>query len=231
MWGTATGSPGPHPRAAREGFDAGASETVVSVGPRGPGQMPDCDYCEQSFGDEGSLLEHMGDAHEGELGRIDQRRVEEHYGGDGEGLSTTITYAIVGIVIVAVIGGAVYAAVAAFGGGEQRVHEHGTINVTVDGEPVDFQQSQYLNAQGFHFHPGNPQWHMHPAEPGRLTLADAMSRLGIEVTETSITVEGETYDEAEGATIAIEVNGEPVDPGEYELHEDDHVRIAVQTDA
>ena len=194
--------------------------------------MPDCDYCEQSFPDEGSLLEHMGDAHEGELGRIDQRRVEDHYGGDGEGLSTTIAYAVVGILIVGVIGGAVYAAVGAFSGGGpgEVVHEHGTINMTVDGERMAFSQSQHTASGAFHFHGSGPTWHMHPSQPGRLTLAEAMADVGIELTESSVTVDGTTYSASDsGTTITIRVNGEPIDPSSYELHEDDHVRIVVDS--
>lgn len=192
--------------------------------------MPDCDYCDQSFPDEGSLLEHMGEAHEGELGRIDQRRVEEHYGGDDEGLSTTVGYAIVGIVLVAVIGGAVYAAVGAFSGGPgEIVHEHGTVNVTVDGEQVDLHQYSD-ETEAFHFHPGDERWHMEPREPGRLTLADAFSRIGIEVTESRLDLGDRTFDESESdVEVNVRVNGEPVDPSSYELQEGDHIQIAVQT--
>lgn len=190
--------------------------------------MPDCDYCDQPSPDEGSLLEHMGEAHEGELGRIDQRRVDDHYGSDDGGLSTTITYAVIGIVFVALIGGAVYAAVGAFTP-DERVHEHGSIEVTVDGEPVDFQQPKYLNAQGFHFHEGNPQWHMHYS---RLTLADAMSRLDIDVTENTVAIGNESYDGSDpGTNVTVRVNDESVDPDDDELHEDDHINIAVETDA
>ncbi|AGN01263.1 hypothetical protein L593_06580 [Salinarchaeum sp. Harcht-Bsk1] len=194
--------------------------------------MPDCDYCEQSFPDEGSLLEHMGEAHEGELGRIDQRRVADHYGGDGEGLSTTIVYAIVGIVVVGVIGGAVYAAVGAFSGGPaQPVHEHGTINMTVNGERLAFDEPQHTASGAFHFHDSGPTWHMHPSEPGRLTLAEAMQDVGIDLTESTVTVDGTTYRASDdGTTVTIRVNGEPVDPTAYELHEDDHVRIVVDSE-
>lgn len=39
--------------------------------------MPDCDYCGESFGDEGAYLDHLAAVHEGELGSIDERRVAE----------------------------------------------------------------------------------------------------------------------------------------------------------
>ena len=37
--------------------------------------MPECDYCGESFADEDAYLEHLSATHEGELSRIDQRRV------------------------------------------------------------------------------------------------------------------------------------------------------------
>lgn len=206
--------------------------------------MPDCDYCDQSFPDEGSLLEHMGEAHEGELGRIDQRRVEEHYGGDDEGLSTRVGYAIVGIVIVAVIGGALYAAVGAFSDSPpERIHEHGTIEMTINNESVDFDQPRYHSPQDsrhqdIHFHRGQGDtWHMHPDPPERYTISEAMAILGIEVTEDSVTYQGETYsDDDPNTTVEVRVNGEPVDPESYELQgaesaaNGDRIEIVVETE-
>lgn len=49
--------------------------------------MPDCDYCGDAFDDEEAYLHHLRDAHEGELGAIDRRRVADLDGGDG-GLSS-----------------------------------------------------------------------------------------------------------------------------------------------
>ncbi|WP_049979783.1 DUF3105 domain-containing protein [Halolamina rubra] len=38
--------------------------------------MVECEYCGAAFDDEAAYLEHLGDEHAGELGPIDQRRVE-----------------------------------------------------------------------------------------------------------------------------------------------------------
>ena len=46
--------------------------------------MAECDYCSESFDGEEALLEHMRDEHEGELGRIDQRRVADLEGEETE---------------------------------------------------------------------------------------------------------------------------------------------------
>jgi len=39
--------------------------------------VPDCDYCEEVFEDEGAYLGHLEDEHYDELSRIDRRRVDE----------------------------------------------------------------------------------------------------------------------------------------------------------
>jgi hypothetical protein len=60
--------------------------------------MVDCDYCDASFESEDAYLDHLGEAHEGELGSIDERRVAEH-GGGGDGGSFPLGPAIlVGVV-------------------------------------------------------------------------------------------------------------------------------------
>lgn len=181
--------------------------------------MPDCDYCDRSFEDQGAYLEHLGAEHEGELGRIDRRRVEHHRSDDGREIPPTVYYAVGGIVLFLLSSVVVYYAIGAFSS-EGDVHEHGTIEITLDGEQVSFTGSQYTDATGFHFHGGGPVWHMHPREPGRMTLAEAMDRIGIELTGNSITIEGETYDASEpGTELAIRVNGEEIDdPATYELH-------------
>jgi hypothetical protein len=45
--------------------------------------MPDCEYCGASFAEEDAHLEHLGEDHWEELGRIDRRQVEDHRGGGG----------------------------------------------------------------------------------------------------------------------------------------------------
>jgi hypothetical protein len=63
--------------------------------------MPECDYCGESFDDEDAYLDHLGSAHEGELGRIDRRRVADHQSGsDGEGGSLGPTI-LVGLLLLA----------------------------------------------------------------------------------------------------------------------------------
>lgn len=61
--------------------------------------MVECDYCDASFEDEDAYLEHLGAAHEGELGSIDRRRVEAHSGGSGgDGSIPTGPAILVGVI-------------------------------------------------------------------------------------------------------------------------------------
>lgn len=201
--------------------------------------MPECSYCDASFEDDDALLAHMRDEHEGELGAIDRRRVAD-LDGDGWGVPTG-PLVLGGVVLVAL---AVIVYVTLFLGGSAggepgpvgSAHEHGTIEMRVMGETVDFGQSQYqLQADRFHFEDGQGQvWHAHATG---VTLSWAMDTLGVEVTEDTVTFEGTTYRDGDPNTaVVVEVNGEPVDPETYVLDgaptagaadRGDHVRIVV----
>lgn len=212
--------------------------------------MPECDYCGESFGSEGAYLDHLAADHEGELGPIDRRRVQDRSGG-GSGIIAGLSAGPIALVLVLVLaGGAVAYVTFGVGGGNGgepgepydygAVHEHGTINVTIDGQTLDFSQPQYQyqNTQdrAFHFEAGNGQmWHVHARG---VTVAYAMNTLGINVTQNSVTFNGTTYrnDDPEWEVI-VEVNGESVNPQEYVLEgagegnfqQGDHIRILVRS--
>lgn len=220
--------------------------------------MVDCDYCDASFEGEDAYLDHLEAAHEGELGSIDQRRVDGHSGGsDGDGslpVGPTVLVGVIGfslaIVVYVVVfmggggggggGGAGAATVNGFEvqqtpGDLRSAHGHGTINVTIDGQQIDFSQDRYqLEANKFHFERGNGRiWHTHASG---VTVEYAMATLGIGVTENSVTFEGTTYRDGENAEVVVQVNGQSVDPSTYVLqgtsvsaaNEGDHVRIVVR---
>ena len=68
--------------------------------------MVDCEYCDGSFDSEDAYLDHLGSAHEGELGSIDQRRVAEHDGSDESrslSLGPAILIGVVGFSIAIVV--------------------------------------------------------------------------------------------------------------------------------
>ena len=217
--------------------------------------MPDCNYCADTFDDEESHLEHLRAEHEDELGAIDQRRV-------AEGIDTNDSDSLTGLLVLGVvlgvsvlIGGYVIFAGGSGGGANtvngievaqtpggvsETAHEHGRIEMTVDGEQIDFGRAEYQRPRefgAFHFEGGDGRvWHKHA---DGVTLKYAMATLGIGVTGDSVTIDGETYrDGADGATVSVTVDGDPVDPEEYELQgasatnaeEGDFVRIVVTTD-
>jgi hypothetical protein len=62
--------------------------------------MPECDYCGESFADEDAYFEHLAAEHEGELGRIDQRRVADHDASDEGGISLG-PVVLVGLLVLA----------------------------------------------------------------------------------------------------------------------------------
>lgn len=204
--------------------------------------MAECDYCGEAFGDEEALLEHMRDEHGGELSRIDQRRVGGLDDGGGEIPTGPIALAFIIFASAAVV------AFVIFGGGSSganttdvaqtphgTAHEHGTMEVVILGEQVDFSQRQYqVAAPNFHFENGNGRvWHSHAQG---VTVEFALSTLDIEVTEESVTFDGTTYQDGEEYSVNVTVNGEPVDPKTYVLQgasaenpeAGDHVRIVVK---
>lgn len=197
--------------------------------------MPECDYCGASFDDEDAYLTHLGDEHADELGRIDRRRVER--ANDDRELPTgPIVLGVVLLSAVLVVG----YTVALSGGGHNSggphsvgsVHYHGGITVTIDGEQIDFSRPEYQHPRenpAFHFEGGDgSQWHVHAQG---VTLKYAMSTLGIEVTESTVTFQGTTYrDDDPNTSITVQVNGGSVTPSEYVLQEGDHVQIVVRVE-
>jgi len=194
--------------------------------------MPDCNYCDRSFDVEDRYHEHLAAEHEGELSRIDRRRI----GTDGDeksGFPTgpVVLVGVIGIGIV-LVG---YIVVLAGGNGSdsgvvkgiqveqmpgslsQSAHAHGEINVTIGGEQPDFSRDRFqVQSDPFHFERGNGEiWHVHA---DGVTLQFAMATLGINVTETTVTYQGETYRDSDpNTTVRVLVDGEPVDPATYVL--------------
>lgn len=195
--------------------------------------MPECAYCGETIDGEAAYLDHLREAHLDELGPIDRRRVSTDEGG----LALPTGPLAIGVVLLAsaVVVGYVIFLPGGGGAGPNEgptnlwgVHYHGTIEVIIDGERLDFSRDRWqLRADAFHFegNEGN-RWHGH-AE--LVTLAWAMDTLGIDVTATTVTYEGTTYDDAGPDTmVSVAVDGEPVDPATYVLEEGDAIRIVVE---
>ncbi len=62
--------------------------------------MEDCEYCSDAFDDEDAYLDHLAAEHEGELGRIDRRRVADRDSSDGSGFELGPTV-LVGLLVLA----------------------------------------------------------------------------------------------------------------------------------
>ena len=217
--------------------------------------MPDCSYCGESFDDDHTHLVHLRDEHQGELGTIDKRRVDEELDpqDDEEFPTGPVVLGIVLSVAVAIVGYVIFVAGGASAGQSgtvndiqvaqlpgqvsQSAHGHGLINVTIDGQELDFSQQQYqLQADEFHFEGGDGDvWHKHA--PG-VTLEYAMATLGLDVTESSVAFDGTTYrDSDSGTNVTVTVDGAPVNPETYELDgattenaaSGDYIRVIVTT--
>ncbi|MFB6165124.1 MAG: hypothetical protein ABEJ31_08190 [Haloarculaceae archaeon] len=232
--------------------------------------MEECEYCGASIADEQAYYEHLAEAHDDELSRLDRRRVAHYVGEDGDGLPTG-PLLLGGALIVAI---AVLAYVVFFAGGATggaggpaadpdssapavaddaplgatamaptdlgAVNEHGTVAVVVDGRRIDFGTERYqYRARTFDFENGNGTvWHVNARN---VTLAYAMSTVGIYLNRTAVSVDGTTYSGTDpGTNVTIRVNGDAVDPATYVLQgvpaaakaaAGDRVRIAVSTDA
>lgn len=112
---------------------------------------------------------------------------------------------------------------------QSHPHPHGQLDVTVDGEPVDFTKEKYVLASDrFHFHGDEnaSRWHGHSLN---LTVAYAVSTFpGMNMTADSLTYNGTTYrSNGTGTAVDVTVNGQPVDPESYVLKDGDSVRVDV----
>lgn len=119
------------------------------------------------------------------------------------------------------------------------LNQVGTIEIVVDGEPVnlskDRYQAEYADdyAMEFHLHERDDYWYNEGTS--RITLAEGLAKLPEFEFATGadgdrLVIDDATYDEADGdVEISYEVNEEPVDPGEYELADNDEIVITVET--
>jgi hypothetical protein len=112
---------------------------------------------------------------------------------------------------------------------QSHPHPHGRLNMTVDGEPVDFTQEKYvLSNEQFHFHGDEnaTRWHGHSLN---LTASYAVSTFpGMNMTSDSLTYNGTTYRANDPETsFNVTVNGESVDPSTYVLKDGDDIQVTV----
>jgi hypothetical protein len=188
--------------------------------------MADCDYCGESF--DGEVPDsHLRAEHVDELGPIDRRRLGEADEDGGISGGPVALLAVLGLAVAVVVyvlfftGGS-----AANIGPAGSAHYHGTLEVTVLGDQVDFSQEQYqLRDRRFHFEGGaGTEWHAHATG---VTLNYAMESLGFDVTRDSFTYQGTSYDDGSEYDVSVTLNGQSVAPS-YVLQEDDRVVVTVE---
>jgi hypothetical protein len=213
--------------------------------------MVECDYCAESFEEEQAYLAHLEAAHEGELSNIDARRVE---GRETDQPTVNVGVIVLGVMIVAAVGVVGYIATVGLGGSSGdgpgptgSAHEHGTMTIMIDGEPLNLAQDQYIFADKI-FHLDGPEdqieedlfvWHTHAED---VDLEYALETFGMEVASdgSEVTFQGRTYSTDDPDTeLQLLVNGESVTPGEYELSgtttdqarqgEGDYVRVVLNS--
>lgn len=185
--------------------------------------MPECDYCGTTFDSEDAELAHLREEHRDELGPIDRRRVE----GTESGFDIPTGPLALGLVLI--VAAAVVGYIVLFpggGSGDQpyqsgtlgTVHYHGTINVTIDGQELDFSRPEFQRPQSspaFHFESGTEEWHVHARG---VTVQYALSTIDIDVTADSVTYDGTTYrDDSPDWEVIIQVDGQPIDPATYTI--------------
>lgn len=202
--------------------------------------MPDCRHCGASFDEDEAYATHLETDHGDELGAIDRRRIEAH--ADADERSIPVAPLVIGVVLLGGVAVLVAAWVAfaggASGGGTDAarqptalgsVHEHGTIDVAVDGDQVDFSRDRYqFNDDAFHFENGDgSEWHVHAQG---VTLEYAMATLGFDVAADAVTFDGTTYRAGDdGTSVTVTVNGEAVVPSEYVLRDGDRIRVVLES--
>ncbi|AEH36053.1 hypothetical protein [Halopiger xanaduensis] len=124
-------------------------------------------------------------------------------------------------------------------GSQGHDYERGTIDVTVNGEPIDLEAPRFQaenadnSSMDFHLHEGHEHWYM---EGDRVTFAEGIDLLPHFAYEQMdgahvVTIDGTVYDGRDDETdIAFTVNGDEVDPTETEIHDGDSLQLEVTTD-
>lgn len=103
----------------------------------------------------------------------------------------------------------------------------GEMVALVNGVRIDLGEA-IESSDSFRMADGNTDaWHA----TGNHTLSSVLSRAGIDASASTLTYDGETYDEGRSGTdVVYRVDGQPVDPTTYTLQDGDEVWVLVLTD-
>ncbi len=117
-------------------------------------------------------------------------------------------------------------------------HDHGNLDISIDGELVDLDQPRFHDLHTeFHIHPGHGnKWHHHPQtlaamfsfEP--VTLRQALSAVGVELSEDAVAFDGNVYNTTDPAvTVTVHVDATQVDPDTHVIGDGDRITVEVST--
>lgn len=114
--------------------------------------------------------------------------------------------------------------------GERTVAATGEMAVVINDTRLDLLAAADTNASAafwFDEATASGEWHRTDAD---VTVAEALDTVGVTATNDSLTYEGTTYGaEGSNTSLAIRVNGEPVNPTEYELEAGDEIWVVAIT--
>ena len=103
-------------------------------------------------------------------------------------------------------------------------HQHIDLLIHVDGQIIDLNQTQYAHQSNYaHLHQNETDViHIHAIN---IPLNWFMDSLNIPITDSSLTLDGQTYNEDELNKLHIIINGEEIDDIEYVLQDEDKLLV------
>ena len=103
-------------------------------------------------------------------------------------------------------------------------HQHIDILIQVDGQIVDLNQTQHAHQSNYaHLHQNETDViHLHAIN---IPLNWFMESINIPLTESSLTLDGQVYDEDENNKLHIIINGERISDLEYVFQDEDKILI------
>jgi len=103
-------------------------------------------------------------------------------------------------------------------------HQHIDLLIHVDGQIIDLNQTQYAHQSNYaHLHQNETDViHLHAIN---IPLSWFMDSLNIPITDSSLTLDGQTYNEDELNKFHIIINGEEIDDIEYVLQDEDKLLV------